>query len=89
MIGNNRGKTLEKEKLMNRLTNERSLFATDGLTQFVKMNVRTNVRYLTKPGKKRTDLNKTNETRVSKKIGGGYTSDEIGSGGGAPMGRWG
>ena len=26
VIGNNRGKTLEKEKLTNRLTNERSLF---------------------------------------------------------------
>ena len=53
-IENNRGKTLEKEKLTNRLTNERSLSVTNGRTTFVKRNVRMNVRYLTEPRKTET-----------------------------------
>ena len=55
-IENNRGKTLEKEKLTNRLTNERSLSAANGRTAFVKKNVRTNVRKINKLAENRTDL---------------------------------
>ena len=55
---------------MNRLTNEHSLSVTNRRKPFVKMNVRMNVRYLTKP--KKPNRSKKRSRVFSKKKPSGF-----------------